>query len=196
MFGTFMVQAQIKGTNAIGLGLTFQTSETQSLNWKGESKNAGMSIGYGYFFKENEKIGVNVFYGLNKSTEAFGDATLNPSSWRLNSYGGSFAYQKYFALVKKLYAFAGPRIGYNYAQNNNQLDGQKINTYSVGANGGVSWFFSKRFALEADLLAADISYTKSEQNSPTTAFKHTSTSFNLSSSGAFNGLGFKIYYIF
>ncbi|RZL27640.1 MAG: hypothetical protein EOO96_22210 [Pedobacter sp.] len=74
----------------------------------------------------------------------------------------------------------------------------KSNTYSLGAYGGVTWFLSKRFALETSLLSADFAYNSTEATQ--TAFfsntKSKQTNFNLSSQGFINNLGFKIYILF
>ena len=193
---SYIVQAQTKGTNAMGLGLNFNTARIETASSKSESKHAGFNIGYGYFLKENEKIGMNVFYSMYNSGSIIGAGEPDPNGWKTNSFGGAFTYQKFYALIKKFYAHAGPRAGYNYSQGTISSNDQRINTYSVGVNGGVSWFFSKRFALEADLLAADLSYSKSKESSANSDFKYTSTGLQLNSTGAFNGLGFKINFLF
>ena len=72
------------------------------------------------------------------------------------------------------------------------------NNFNVGAFGGLTWFLSKRFALETSLLSADISYQKTKQTNSTTGpnFNSENTSFNLNTQGLINNLGFKIYILF
>ncbi|HYK77166.1 MAG TPA: hypothetical protein VEV16_09320, partial [Daejeonella sp.] len=85
------------------------------------------------------------------------------------------------------------------SQSGNSMTGYTTNNYSVGAFGGLSFFISKRFAFEADLLSANVGYSKStnKQSDPLQGkFKTETTSFNLSTSGSINNLGFKIYFLF
>ena len=196
--GALFAQAQTKGTNTLGLGVNVSTSKMDgSGQTNNEQKNRAFSLGYGHFIKDNERIGINFSYG---KYEQNGSAT---SINTVKSYGGSLTYQKYYPLFKKLYAFAGGRGGYSNSSNdyNNSTYGQgnKDNLYTLGAYGGVTWFVSKRFAFEADLLAADIFYRKTKYNSSEaneTSNSRTTTDFNLSTSGAINNLGFKIYFLF
>lgn len=70
-----------------------------------------------------------------------------------------------------------------------QITSYTSNQYAVGAYGGITWFVSKRFALETSLLSADITYSKTEQNevnSNSYSTKSEFTSFNLSSQGFIN----------
>jgi len=196
--GALFAQAQTKGTNTLGLGVSVSTSKMDGAGQTSdEQKNRVLSLGYGHFIKDNERIGINLSYGKF-------DNTLS-GNYRntVKSYGGTLTYQKYYPLFKKLYAFGGGRGGYNNSSDNynNSTSGQgyKENLYNLGAYGGVTWFVSKRFAFEADLLSADIFYRKTKYNSSEangTSNSRTTTNFNLSTTGAINNLGFKIYFLF
>ncbi|NEU07725.1 hypothetical protein GZH53_05325 [Flavihumibacter sp. R14] len=189
--GTLFAQAQTKGTNTLGLGLNFGTTKTDQPSSSSESRNSAFTVGYGHFIKENQKIGINLFYSNYK----FIDNEIDRPG--VSTYGGTFTYQKYYELFKKLYAFAGPRAGYHYNDENNG-NGVTSNMYSLGAYGGISWFVSKRIALEADLLAADINYSHRKESVANSdmQYEYTSTNFGLSTNGSLNGLGFKIYFLF
>jgi len=192
--------AQTKGTNALSFGVNSTKNKLSGNNYENESKNNSFTLGYGFFFKDNEKIGLDLTYGLNKNSSG------NTSSQKQKSYGGNLSYQRYFPLVKSLFAYAGGKAGYTYSKNDSQysntypqVTSYTSNQYAVGAYGGITWFVSKRFALETSLLSADITYSKTEQNevSSNNFFtKSEYTSFNLSSQGFINNLGFKIYILF
>lgn len=198
--GSLFVRAQSKGTNTLGLGLNFQTQKaeqtSQGIQYVNEQETKGMSLGYGHFTKDNVKVGIEFFYGTN-AYRSFGGDELNTKD-----YGGNLNYQRYYPIFKKFYAFGGGRVAYNYSKGGNTSSSQNTglvsNVYSVGVNGGLSWFFSKRLALESDLLTANIGFTRSRQTGTDVngAYKNTSTGFNLNTTGAVNGLGFKIYFLF
>ncbi len=192
--------AQTKGTSALSFGVNSTKSKNSGNNYETESKNNNFTLGYGYFFKDNDKIGLDLTYGINK---------FNPGSipnQEQKSYGGNLSYQHYFPLVKTLFAYAGGKAAYTYSKNKNlyegnnpQSSGLTSNQYAVGAYGGITWFVSKRFALETSLLSADVTYSKTEQNETNANnffIKSEYTSFNLSSQGFINNLGFKIYILF
>lgn len=196
---TCFVQAQTKGSNTIGLGIGLQKLKIEQFPSSNSSdidqQTTGISVSYGGFIKQNNKLGIDLLYG---------DSKLNATTQDLSTkiYGGKLTYQKYFQLVKTFYAFGGGRGGYNYSEGRMQQEDylSDFSNYvsTLGAYGGVSWFLSKRFALEADLLSADIGYNKSINNSVGTngTFKTTSGSFNLNSAGAINNLAFKIHFLF
>ncbi|TCD25075.1 hypothetical protein EZ456_16185 [Pedobacter psychrodurus] len=192
--------AQTKGTNALSFGVNTTTNKSSGNNYEIKSKNNSFTLGYGFFFKDNDKIGLDLIYGLTKNSSG------NDSHQEQKSYGGNLSYQHYFPLVKTLFAYAGGKAGYTYSKNNNlynntypQVTNFTSNQYAIGAYGGITWFVSKRFALETSLLSADIVYNKTEQNeiNANNYFtKNEYTSFNLSSQGFINNLGFKIYILF
>jgi Outer membrane protein beta-barrel domain len=193
--------AQTKGTNAVSFGVNSTTNKVTGNNYEDKVKNNSFTLGYGYFIKDNNKIGLDLTYGLNKNTY-----NNNMNNQELKSYGGNLSYQRYFPLVKTLFAYAGGKAGYTYSKNNSQyintspqITSYTSNQYAIGAYGGITWFVSKRFALETSLLSADITYSKTEQNevnSNSYFTKSEYTSFNLSSQGFINNLGFKIYILF
>ncbi|WP_316736630.1 outer membrane beta-barrel protein [Pedobacter aquatilis] len=189
--------AQTKGTNALSFGVNVNSSKSIFNNVEqSESKYNLFTLGYGYFFKDNSKIGLELTYGENKIS---GNSM---QTYGYKNYGGNLSYQKYFPLFKTLYAYAGGKGSYIHGTQTNPQNTSPIeykgNTYSLGAYGGITWFLSKRFALETSLLSADVAYSSSETTDM--AFSSTSkskqTSFNLSSQGFINNLGFKIYILF
>lgn len=194
--------AQTKGTNALSFGVNSSTNKLSGNNYENKAKNNSFTLGYGYFFKDNNKIGLDLTYGINKNT--YRNDNINNQEQK--SYGGNLSYQRYFPLVKTLFAYAGGKAGYTYSKNDSQYNNTypqvtsyTSNQYAIGAYGGITWFVSKRFALETSLLSADVTYNKTEQNevnSDNFFTKSEYTSFNLSSQGFINNLGFKIYILF
>jgi hypothetical protein len=191
----FSANAQKKGTNTLGFGINVNSEKQKVTGGEVESKINAYSIGYGNFIKDNTKIG----FDLNYSKSNYQNNTYNNEA---KNYGVNLTYQKYFPLVKTLYAYAGGRGGYTYGKqentDTNQNTANTSNTYNIGAFGGITWFLSKRFAFETSLLAANASYTEAEQkeNTTNTFYDYKRTSFNLSSEGFINNLGFKIYILF
>lgn len=191
----FSVNAQSKGTNAVGIGLHSQTQKN-GITAGGnveiyEQRNSGFNLGYGHFIRDNQKIGFNLNFG-KAVTEQAGNTSIHSKQ-----YGGELKYQRYYPVFKKFYAFGSGRAGYNYNDGNynSASQGFKMNSYQLGASGGAAWFLSRRFALESDLLSADIIYSKFEDKN-NGQFNSSNSSFILNSSGAFNGLGFKIFLLF
>jgi len=192
--------AQTKGTNTVSLGFGLSKNESKTDNGNGSSsestnKNNSITLGYGLFFKDNEKLALDVSYGQYK--EEFIDFKRT-----IKNYGAVASYQKYFPLVKKFYAYGGGKLGYTYGkqiEGSTNYNGYLSNVYSAGAYAGISWFLSKRFALETTILSANMGYhkdkytTKSPQN---LTVENESSSFGINSQGTFNNLGFKIYILF
>ena len=148
--------AQTKGTSTLGLGINVFTDKTEyagqpQSSSSVERKTNSFTLGYGLFIKDNTRIGIDLQYGKIK-----GDY------YDVKSYGGNVTYQQYYPLVSKLYAYAGGRAGYSYADQKSDVPGTYYNSnqYSLGAYGGVTWFVSKRFAFETTLLSANATYLK------------------------------------
>lgn len=191
--------AQTKGTSALSFGINSNTTKTTYSSAEVKNTTNNFSLGYGYFVKDNAKVGVDLSYGHGKYEN------LNNPSNTLKSYGGNVSYQKYYPLYKTLYAYAGGKVGYfstkeaSSITNNNAEQKFNSNQYSLDANGGITWFVSKRFALETSLLSADIVYSSTKQeNTPSMGANYSSewTNFNFSSQGLINNLSFKIYILF
>ena len=193
--------AQTKGTNALGFGITSQIYKSKYLN--GDSANQEVNeqkfnsygLSYGLFIKDNTKLGIEFNYGTQNNN--FKD---HVSGSKTKTYGGGINYQHYYPLVQRLYAYAGGRVYYSTSKvenGNDNYEDATTNDYSVGVNGGVTWFVSKRFALETSLLSANASYSKMKRtNTGTGSYEYTASSFNLSSTGSLSNLGFKIYVLF
>jgi hypothetical protein len=195
--------AQTKGTSALGFGINAQTHKSkyyvsgadQNTN---EIKYNAYSLSYGLFIKDNTKLGVEFNYGTQDD-----NYVSNVSGNKTKFYGGGVNYQYYYPLVQRLYAYAGGKLNYNYSKSENAVDNtiaRKTNEYVAGVYGGVTWFVSKRFALETSLLSANAIYVKTKiESAPTSyssTYQTTSTAFNLSSTGSLSNLGFKIYVLF
>lgn len=192
--------AQTKGTSTLGFGANVSTNKSSSNFGNSENtitnKNRYFSLGYGHFIKDNARIGLELSYGNNTNEQ-----TANDYSNESKTYGGNISYQKYYPLIKTLYAYAGARTGYNYTRSTDEdsnINLNEGNSYNLGAYGGITWFVSKRFAFETNLLSADIVYSQSKYKGqdPTYQSKQELTNFNLNTSGFINDLGFKIYLLF
>jgi hypothetical protein len=190
--------AQTKGTNMLGLGVNSYkvTSSTVSSGNENKTNGNAFNLGYSHFIKENSKIGLDLFLSVTKQ-EVFNGSTL-----KTNGYGANVNYQKYYPIVKTLFAYAGGRGGYNYSKQTSAglggFQNSRTDYYSVGAYGGVTWFMSKRFALETSLLSANIGYLKNKTIDGSVGADHvsTQTSFDLNTEGFISDLGFKIYLLF
>jgi hypothetical protein len=189
---SYYAQSQTKGTNAIGLGISLQTKKSEGDYdlYNPDRKLQSYSLIYGRFAKDNVRIGLSANYLYAKdSYSTFTSLT--------EGYGGNAHYQKYFPLLKKFYAFASGNAGYQYTSVTNRGSNDSDNNthqVSLEANGGAAYFLSKRFLLEANLLSAGVSYGRSTTEQGDGKVKD--ASFNMSSSGSINGLGFKIYFLF
>lgn len=185
--------SQTKGTIALSLGLGLGSHKVESSSYISDYSTTNVSLGYGYFFKDNNKIELSVSYGGLRSDNA--NRTEN------DNIRGFLGYQHLYPLFDKLYAFAGGFAGYGVYNQTEFTDSQeshkhKTHELSAGANGGVSWFFSKRFALETTLLQASMNHTNSKQVNSIEGGKNTNTNFNLSTQGSLTNLNFKIYLLF
>lgn len=190
----FAANAQTKGTNTIGLGVNVTENKYEYQNSEGSNKNTVFNLNYGYFIQDNQRIGVGLSYGTRKNSDV-------SNNLEFESFGINASYQKYYPLIKTLYAYAGANTAYGeenqtYSSSNSQM--QNFRSYSVGAMGGLTWFVSKRFAFETNLLAANISYSLSESshNEINNNQKSSTTQFNLTTQGFIDDLGFKIYLLF
>jgi hypothetical protein len=192
---SYVGMAQTKGTNALGFGINTNTTTNTISGAEGKTNQNTLSLGYGYFIDDNKKIGIDLSYLSSKQNSL-------TSASEINGYGINASYQKYYPIVKTLFAFAGGNAGYFYSKQSNYqpFDGTNYvgNSYSIGAYGGITWFFSKRFALETSLLSANMDYSNTKINTylSGTVSETESTSFNLNTSGVFHDLGFKIYLLF
>lgn len=192
--------AQTKGTSALGFGINSQSYKTKYQdsalqNHTDETKYNSYGLSYGLFIKDNAKLGVEFNYGTQDNKYS-----SNTTGNKSKTYGIGANYQYYYPLVQRLYAYAGGRVFYSNTKteslNSADLD-VKLNDYSVGVNGGITWFLSRRFALETSLLSANASYSKVNRvSSVTSSYENTTSSFNLSSTGSLSNLGFKVYILF
>lgn len=188
--------SQTKGTNAISFGASTSTMKTSNDQNALNNKNTSFFLGYSHFINDNSKLGLDLSFGKSKSES---QSVQHSSS---KNYGVGVNYQRYYPIVKKLYAYAGGRAsadfgkgkGYNYYQNYES----EQQSYTAAEYGGVTWFLSKRFAFETTLLSASAGYLKYEEFGSGAVQNATmkQTSFDLSTTGFINDLGFKIYILF
>ncbi|WP_207424747.1 outer membrane beta-barrel protein [Desertivirga brevis] len=191
-------KSQTKGTHAIGFGVSSQDHKTTysgtspSNTYKQKINN--FSLTYGYFFTDNARIKLSGFYGKQKTDP--GNSNYQNST---STYGGTVAMQKYYPLLKKLYAYTEGGLGYSLHkteyENSDIRQDSKVNQYSLNASGGLAFFPFKHLALEATLLNAGASYSKSSDVNSGDRDMRTS-SFSISTSGAITNLGFNIYFLF
>ena len=190
--------AQTKGTSALGFGVNVTTSKSGSNGSTAvsqEENTRNFSLGYGFFVKDNAKLGIELNYGNADQNAAGGSQTES------KSYGANVTYQQYYPLIKTLYAYAGGKVGYGQTKQESfdevTFNNVKGNQYTAGVYGGITWFVSKRFAFETNLLSANASYSTYEQKMYNAAvYENKQTIFSLRSEGFINNLGFKIYLLF
>ncbi len=189
--------AQTKGTNALGFGIGVSSSDTKNTTDIRDQKSTNLTLGYGHFIKDNVKLGFNLVYGRSK-VESNGYVNTDKNDY----FGAGVGYQPHYPLYKTLYAFALGSAGY-YHYKQSWIVGEESyrnlrNEYSLGAAGGLAWFFSKRLALETTLLSTNMSFSRTErtdQKSGNTNSTNTSD-FNLSTQGSITDLNFRIYLLF
>jgi len=193
---------QTQGTSAASLGISSSTQEinynTSVADQRSKFSYANFRLGYGLFVKDNNKVGLDLIYNRSEN-----DNYSSYDSFENNGYGAAINYQRYFPLLKTFYAFAGASAQYIHSKTETRTQSTVITNgsgenYSLTANGGLSWFFTKRWALETSLISTGVLYAKTEldgtdQNQSSSA---KNTSFSLSTDGLFNNLGFKVYFMF
>jgi hypothetical protein len=191
---------QAKGTRAINLGVSSTTTDytnvTINSNQSYENKSASFNLGYGRFVTDNNKVGIELLYSKSK-TQYLGFDTFRKDK----GLGVGLNFQHYFPLIKTFYAYAGA-YG-QYMQNDGEettggihrdIDGYRA---SLTAVGGLTWFISKRWALETSLISAGGSYVKiKESQSGDIEYSTKQSNFSLSSDGLINNLGFRVYLMF
>ncbi len=130
----FNVNAQTKGTNALSFGVsTYTTSSSSNVPQNAyEAKQNSFTLGYGHFFQDNSKMGLEFSYGLLK----YNYPNTNNPSQEFKNYGAILSYQKYYPIVKTLFAYAGAKGGYAISKEsriNTNIEKNDSNAYSVGA---------------------------------------------------------------
>ena len=194
--------SQTKGTSALSLGVNSNTTEVtnQSLTDDQTTKvtNSSYSLGYGLFIKDNNKLSVELTY--NKGRTSY---YASPENSESKGLGLGVSYQRYFPLLKTFYAYAGGAARYMHFKGNTETQsGLRRNNdgdnYSLRASGGLAWFINKRWALEANLVSAGLDYNKGNyyESLDDQIYTTKSSSFNLSTSGSFNNLGFGVFFMF
>ncbi len=189
--GTSFVQAQTKGTNTLGFGVNLFTSKNSSDNetqLDQKSTNESYSLSFGHFLKENQKLSLN----LSHQSQSYN--TDN----KIKGYGIGLSYQKYYPIFKSFYAFAGGGGNYMFMKDTRSTSDSKwrSNNYSANAFGGLSWFVSKRIALEVDLLSVGAQFGSSKSTGSNSSSSSKFTAFNFSTAGAAGNYGFRVHILF
>lgn len=202
------VQAQIN-KNSILLGgqlgyssSTFGFAGTDSSQEK--SKDANIAISFGYAFKENKVVGINVGFSPSKVISN----NYNPSMriTKTNGYSLGAFYRQYKPLGKGFYFFGEADAGVSSIKQTNELKstGFEATTRQRGASlsltPGLSYQVLRKLQLEISLSSlVGVSYTiaKYETNDPQQKIRN-STAFGFSSSLSNNnslgylGIGFRL----
>jgi hypothetical protein len=186
------LNAQTKGTNTISLGVSTLSSESTAGPFKSTNDATLLSVGLGHFIKDNAKIGVSFSYSTEKNTSSAGSAPLKGKG-----YLGGLSYQHYYPLFSKFYAFAGASATYAYQKTDLSLTSTVTeDTYSAGGFGGLTYFVSRHFAFETNLLAATVGYQKSKEHNSSSSMVTTTRLFDLTTTGFITNLGFSIQFLF
>lgn len=196
--------AQTKGTSTLGLGFGSFTQKSQYTSQdevERKASSVGLILGYGYFIEDNVRLGLDLDFNRSKQEYTADESSDNKS----NTKGIALSYQRYYPLIGKFYAYAGGKGSYSHYKQEQlapagttSLDfTTEGDNYGLSAFGGLSWFVSKRWALETQLLSAGASYTTSSTTNQG-GFERSDkqTNFGLSSGGLFNNTSFKIYFLF
>jgi hypothetical protein len=193
--------AQTKGTSAINLGVSSTTSEYKNVSPNSfqsyKNKGSDFNLGYGLFVTDNNKVGIELLYSKSK-TEFAGSGDFRKDK----GFGVGLNFQHYFPLLKTFYAYAGAYGQYMQTDGEEHYQGapgREIDGFrsSLTAVGGLTWFISKRWALETNLISAGAAYSKTKDNqSGDNEYSNKQTSFSLSSDGLINNLGFRVYLMF
>lgn len=189
--GTLYVQAQTKRTNTVGIGVnifTYKNNYNSQTQANQKSINQEYSLSFGHFFADNQKLSLS----LQHQRQSYN------GSERIKGYGLGLGYQKYYPIFKSFYAFAGGKGSYLYSKGT-ENSGEavlKSDNYSATAFGGLSWFVSKRIALEADLLSVGATYGTSKITGSGLNSTSKLTAFNLSTAGSAGNFGFRVHILF
>jgi len=187
-------------------------------NSQSKSSSLGFSPTFGYFFKDNQLLGVGALFS-NYNTNSENNYIDSKSIYESNSsmYGGKILYRKYFPLSSKFYIAAGGnanfQIGkgdYTYKEFSNnilalqRIEDSNLTQIQIGGEAVVVYFISQKLSTELSLGSLGLNYSKrkgtykvynpSDQSEATD--NTDSSSFNFSSSFLFNNisLGFQLYF--
>jgi hypothetical protein len=199
---SFYGYSQTKGTSALSLGISATTNEvknnTLTTDQISKTTNSVFRLGYGLFVEDNNKISIELLYNRTKS-DYFGSNDFREDK----GFGAAVSYQRFFPLVKTLYAYAGASGQYLNSKGEtdspNAFDrNSTTNSYALVATGGLTWFISNRWALETNLISTGVSYseTKFDEVSQNQSYSSKNTNFSISTDGVLNNLGFKVYLMF
>lgn len=187
-----------KGTFNIGgkASLNFNNSENINVSSKSDHNSFEISPNFGYTIKNNLMIGLGLGYLYSKSKNYNVDNSIEERSRSIIEGVSVFPYvKKYISLGAKLLMHVQGEFKYSEYKakggSSNMLnDSNDIrNTIFVGFRPGISYFFSKKLALETNFGA--MGYTKFKNNYPNGGgYKSSSFSFNLDSSDLQFGLSY------
>lgn len=177
---TFVAGAQTKGTNLVGLGFYSNNTNTGDSDQKEKYDYTNVSFSYGYFIKENARIGLGYSFGNNQYKNA-----AKTAGWENKNSSFSFSYTNYYTLAKKLSYTVQESISFGSFKNQNFNTGNwtlgnKGTNVTAGVSVGLAYFISKRFMIEGDMIGAYASFgtDKSDTYSVKTRNINVNTAFN------------------
>lgn len=176
-----------KGTKMGGFSVSYQEESIGNMNitvlknLDGDGYSFGVSPHFGFFFKDNQAVGVRLNYSrtkidLRKLDLSLGEdfnISLNDIYYISNSYDVSGYWRIYLPIAKsKIFAvFNEARLGYSYSQSKNSTGSGTEYTGSytasnhifVGAAPGITAFITNNAAVEASVGLVGLDFGWSDQ---------------------------------
>jgi outer membrane protein W len=165
-----------KGKFLIGGALNFNRSNSTSKSYiislnnsrETETKNGGIKVDFGYFIKENLAVGIKGGYNKSHIDEKnnLGSAITNEQNAQAFNAGPFLRYyipittRFYFSLLGEMTISTGKN--FSSTTNNMELEetNAKVNSFTVLGMPSISYFFTKRIALELSGLGVSLSTSK------------------------------------
>lgn len=196
-----------KGIWNVGGNFSFGIAKNDTKDESQSSENENTFISFfpniGYAVGKNIITGLSFGYGYAKSEALFATdgTTDNFNSNDRRTLTIAPYVRGYLPMGKKLAVYAQGELGFsniknkNYNQNTNlPINESDSNNYFIGIRPGITYFVSKKLALESGIGFLGYSKTDSEFNSDSGTFNQTAESssfnFSLNSSDLFFGLSY------
>ncbi len=182
------------GTFSLGGNLNFGTSSQDFSSESSQSvdKNTFFRIQprFGYFIVNNFEIGIALDYTQSVANILVQTQPVTDQDNIRSTFGVIPYVRGYKSINKKLLLFVQGEAGYNFFKseleiNSSNLNTLTIDTFELGVKPGITYFISKRMALEASLggLTYGNSNRDFESRNPDNTFneiKNSSNAFNFS----------------
>ncbi|RZK44124.1 MAG: hypothetical protein EOO90_00235 [Pedobacter sp.] len=181
---SFASNAQKKGQNILGFGINRHQSNSDADNEQTKNTKTVFNLNYGYFITDNQRVGMEIGIGN------FKDGSMLSNSRLFNS---TIIYQRYIPIYRTFSAYLNGLIRYELSNNkfNDDLESRDQH-YVIGVGSGVSWFASKRIALEMNFLGTDFSRQSTRYFNDE---KMSSSTLKLKLNGFITDPSFKIYFL-